>query len=151
MRKRYLVAVDGSDHARKAVDLATELAKAADAELLLLHVVAFEPMPAGLRAYAAAENIPFEEMRGQYLYGKTTGDVITREAEAQVRGHGLDRVTTHVAEGNPAGEIVALAKAEDVAMIFLGSRGVSDVRGLLMGSVSHKVMHLAPCTCVAVK
>ena len=36
-------------------------------------------------------------------------------------------------------------------MIFLGSRGLGDVGGLLMGSVSHKVMHLAPCTCVAVK
>ena len=36
-------------------------------------------------------------------------------------------------------------------MIFLGSRGLDDMVGLMMGSVSHKVMHLAPCTCVAVK
>ena len=36
-------------------------------------------------------------------------------------------------------------------MVFLGSRGLGDAKGLLLGSVSHKVMHLAPCTCVAVK
>jgi nucleotide-binding universal stress UspA family protein len=35
-------------------------------------------------------------------------------------------------------------------MIFLGSRGLGDAKGLLMGSVSHKVAHLAECTCVSV-
>jgi len=151
MREKYLVAVDGSEHARKAVDLATELAKASDADLILVHVIRFEPMPTGLNEFAEAENIPIEELRGQYLFSKSTGDVITGAAAARVREHGLDRVTTLVAEGNPANEIVALAEAEGAAMIFLGSRGVSDVRGLVMGSVSHKVMHLAPCTCVAVR
>jgi nucleotide-binding universal stress UspA family protein len=36
-------------------------------------------------------------------------------------------------------------------MIFLGSRGLGDIKGLLMGSVSHKVTQLAECTCVSVK
>jgi len=36
-------------------------------------------------------------------------------------------------------------------MIVMGSRGVSDLKGLVMGSVSHKVMQLAPCTCVSVR
>jgi nucleotide-binding universal stress UspA family protein len=36
-------------------------------------------------------------------------------------------------------------------MLFLGSRGLGVVTSLLLGSVSHKVMNLAPCTCVIVK
>ena len=56
-----------------------------------------------------------------------------------------------VAEGNAANEIVATAESIGADMIFLGSRGLGDAKGLLVGSVSHKVMNLAPCTCVAVK
>jgi nucleotide-binding universal stress UspA family protein len=43
------------------------------------------------------------------------------------------------------------ARDRHVDMIFLGSRGLGDAKGLLMGSVSHKVAHLAECTCVSVK
>ena len=44
----------------------------------------------------------------------------------------------------PAHAIVETAKFANVDMIFLGSRGLGDMRGLMMGSVSHKVMPLAP-------
>ena len=36
-------------------------------------------------------------------------------------------------------------------MLFLGSCGLGEITGLFLGSVSHKVMNLAPCSCVAVK
>ncbi len=44
-----------------------------------------------------------------------------------------------------------IGKGLHVDMIFLGSRGLGDAQSLLMGSVSHKVAHLAECTCVSVK
>jgi nucleotide-binding universal stress UspA family protein len=151
MSKKFLVAVDGSDHGWKALDLATDLAAVSDAELILLHVVPYEPMPEGLEQYAKIEGIPVEEMKAQFHYSTAIGDRITSEAEARVRKNGLARVTTRVLEGNPANEIVALARSQGADMVFIGSRGLGDVGGLLIGSVSHKVMHLAPCTCVAVK
>ena len=58
---------------------------------------------------------------------------------------------TVLEDGNPADTIVRVAKRLQVDMIFLGSRGLSDAKGMLMGSVSHKVAHLAQCTCVSVK
>ncbi len=151
MSKKFLVAVDGSDHGWKALDLATDLANLSDAELVILHVFPYEPMPEGLQQYAKVESVPIEDLKAQFHYSKTIGDKITSDAEARVRKNGLARVTTQVVEGNPANQIVALARSKGTDMVFLGSRGFGDVSGLLMGSVSHKVMHLAPCTCVAVK
>ncbi len=151
MSKKFLVAVDGSDHGWKALDLAINLARNSDAELIMLHVVPHEPKPQGLEQYARAEGIPVEELRAQFHYRPATGDEITSQAEARVRNNGIDRVTTRVAEGNPANEIAGLAKSAVTDMIFLGSRGLGDAMGMLMSSVSHKVMHLAHCTCIAVK
>ena len=151
MSKKYLVAVDGSEHGTRALELATSLAKSSDAELLILHVVPYEPMPEGLQQYAEMEGIPVEEMSARFHHGKAIGDRITGEAEEYARMNGLSHVTSEVVEGNPANQIVAVANGQKVEMVFLGSRGLSDVGGLLMGSVSHKVMHLAGCTCVAVK
>lgn len=151
MSKKFLVAVDGSDHGWKALDLASDLANVSDAELVILHVVPFEPMPEELEQFAKDEGIPIEEQMGRYHYGRMIGDKITGDAEARTRKKGISKFTTRVAEGNPADQIVALARSEGTDMVFLGSRGLGNVTGLLMGSVSHKVMHLAPCTCVAVK
>jgi nucleotide-binding universal stress UspA family protein len=151
MSKKFLVAIDGSDHGWKALDLATDLAKDSGAEVVVLHVVPFEPIPRGLERFAEVEGVPVEEERARYHYVKTIGDRITGEAETRARRNGLERVSTQVAEGNPTDMIVTTAKSEGVDMIFLGSRGLSNVTGLMMGSVSHKTMHLAPCTCVVVQ
>ena len=151
MSRKILVAVDGSDHGWMALDLATDIAKASNAEMIVLHVVPYEPLPKGFTKYAKVEGVAVEELGARYRDARIIGDEIKREAEARVRKNGLARVAAHAVEGNPAQEIVALAKAEGADMVFLGSRGLSDFQGLLIGSVSHKVMHLAPCTCVAVR
>lgn len=151
MTQKYLVAVDGSDHAWKALDLAIEFAKLTDAELVLLHVVPYEPMPSGLQEFAKSEGISLEEEGALYHANRVIGDKIAEDAEAWAHRAGIAKVTMKVAEGNPAREILALAGSTEPDIIFLGSRGLGDAKGLLMGSVSHKVTHLAPCTCVTVK
>ncbi len=151
MSKTYLVAVDGSDHGWKALDLAANLAKTSDATLMVLHVVPYEPMPDGLQEYAEMEGIAIEEMSARFHYGKAIGDRITREAAERANRAGLENVMTEVAEGHPASEIVSVATARKADIVFVGSRGLSDIGGLLLGSVSHRVMHLSHCTCVAVK
>lgn len=47
--------------------------------------------------------------------------------------------------------IVDSARETHADMIVKGSRGLSDLAGLLVGSVSHKVTNMAPCTCVTVR
>lgn len=151
MSKKFLAAVDGSEHGWKALDLAANLANVSDAELLILHVIPHEPMPEGLKKFADVEGLSSEEIEARHHLSRTIADEIAREAESRVRAGGLGRVETQVVEGNPANEIVAMAEASGADMLFVGSRGLGDVKGLLMGSVSHKVMHLASCSCVAVK
>jgi nucleotide-binding universal stress UspA family protein len=151
MGKTFLVAVDGSQQGWKAMELATTLAKTSDAELVLVHVVPREPVPEGIEKWAEMEGVSAEEARARIRTGRTLGDNITHEAETRAKDAGLGRISSRVAEGNIAKEIVDLAKDTKADMIFLGSRGLSNAQGLLLGSVSHKVSHLAPCTCVLVK
>ena len=148
---KILVAVDGSEHGWKALDLAIGLAKSGDVELFILHVVPYEPLPRGLRDFAEAENLPIEEEHARYHYARTLGDAVTRAAETRARDEGLTKVTGWTAEGRPAEAVIDAAKDKDVDMIVLGSRGLSDAGALFLGSVSHKVANHAHCTCVTVK
>lgn len=151
MMKKILAAVDGSEHAWKALDLAADMAKQHGAQLIVLHVVPFEPMSEALRAFAEAEHMPVEEEEGRYHFARTLGDHLTRSAEARARGRGLSNVVGRTVEGKPADQILELAGSEHVDTIVLGSRGLSDDRALFLGSVSHKVANHAGCTCVTVK
>lgn len=151
MINKILAAIDGSEHAWKALDLAADMAKQHGARLIVLHVVPFEPMSEVLRAFAEAEQMPVEEEEGRYHYARTLGDHLTRSAEARARARGLSNVVGRTVEGKPADQILEVAGSEHVDMIVLGSRGLSDARALFLGSVSHNVANHAACTCVTVK
>jgi nucleotide-binding universal stress UspA family protein len=86
-----------------------------------------------------------------HRFRQAMGDRLMSRARAHAQEKGVQQVRTILEDGDPAATILRLAKGLDVDMIVLGSRGLGDVKGLLMGSVSHKVAHLAECTCVAVK
>ena len=64
---------------------------------------------------------------------------------------GVEDCVTALEDGNPVKRILDYADKEDANLIVMGSRGLSDFNGLLMGSVSHKISHLAKCTCITVK
>jgi nucleotide-binding universal stress UspA family protein len=148
---KILVAIDGSDHAWKALDLAIEIARAWQAQVITLHVVEFEPLPDALREFAYAEHIPLEEERARYHSSFGFGDALAQRAARIARERGLTAVTPRSAEGRPANTILEVAKEANVDMIALGSRGLSEPKALFLGSVSHKVVNLAECTCVTVK
>ena len=148
---KILVAIDGSDHAWKALDLAIEIAKGRQAQLIALHVVDFEPLPDALREFARVEHIPLDEERARYHSSLGVGDALAQRAARVAREKGLTAVTPRSAEGRPANTILEVAKDENVDMIVLGSRGLSEPKALFLGSVSHKVANLAECTCVTVK
>jgi nucleotide-binding universal stress UspA family protein len=146
MSRTILVPVDGSEHSRKALDFAAELCTGLGAKLSLLNVVQSLPHDRTLVLGAAAITV---HMTPEEL--KDVGAKVLDAAKAQAENDGVQQIETSVVLGDPAHEIVARAKELDAYMVVMGSRGLSDLAGLFMGSVSHKVLHLAPCTCVCVR
>ena len=174
MFKTILAPVDGSDHATKAAGLAAELAKTYGAKLILLHVTLQGEAPAQLRHLAEIEhlvepatveqppvaNIPAglgsalrsleEGERSQAIY-QAIGQQVLKVAERAARVADVAEVETRLVSGDPTDQIIKAAEGAAADVIVMGSRGLGDLEGLLLGSVSHKVASLAPCTCITVK
>jgi len=72
-------------------------------------------------------------------------------AESKLRDKRLKSTETILQTGDPAKAILDLAESRGVDAIVIGSRGLGEISGLLMGSVSHKVNQLANCICITVK
>jgi nucleotide-binding universal stress UspA family protein len=79
------------------------------------------------------------------------GKAIAERACAMVRAKGVKKVDIQIVGGRAADSILAAAEHEKADMIVMGSRGMGNLKGLFVGSVSHKVSQHAPCTCVTVK
>jgi nucleotide-binding universal stress UspA family protein len=129
MFKKILVAVDGSDYSRQALPAALEVAKKFESDVFVLHVAEHD------RGRAAAFTIesPAEATR-------LVADAVksAKDAGLNAAGEVHDRAVGHVAI-----DVVETARAHGSDLIVMGSRGLSDVQGLLLGSVTHKVMQLA--------
>ncbi len=172
MIKTILVPVDGSPHSVKAVELASDLASKYDAKIVLLHVLLRGHIPDGLKRALEIEvhkrvgnadnlvNMPQEIMArvGSKKSPQLTidelnfvGKYVLTNVAAICKDKGVTKVENKVEEGDPARVILQIAKDKSADMIVMGSRGLSDLKGLLIGSVSHKVSHHADCTCVTVR
>lgn len=145
MIKNILVPVDGSEHSKKALELACDLAAKYDAQLHLLHVslVPDVTQTLALGGTSVTVDAPGEEI-------EQAGEKVIEAARKIAREHGCGKVETDVVSGPTAQRILESAEDNNIDMIVMGSRGLSDISGLLVGSVSHKVNHLAKCTCVTV-
>ena len=148
MIKKILVATDGSDHAKKAIDYACDLALKYDAEVYLLYVIYKSGVPKSLLKVIEAHRI---EKTPEHAILKEIGDRIIKMAERECREKGVKNFQSSIIEGDPAQAIIEFAREKGVDMIVMGSRGLGNLEGVFLGSVSHKVCNLAHCTCLTVK
>lgn len=158
MFKTILVPLDGSEHSRRALSVAHRLASADDATLYLLNVPEWPPAKDLLGKSVGARELGVSrekvEQTGRQLLehieaAEESGHGVMKQTKAKV---GISHVHTEdiVRMGAPADVILEEAKRLGVDAIVMGSRGLSDLKGLLVGSVSHKVLHTAKCTVVTV-
>ena len=138
--KCIVVAVDHSEPSLRAVDPAADLAAKYSADLVLLTVgrEIAGPDP-GMEAYARLEHIR-EPVPTIAIESMRDGLAGVRD---RAMAKGARHVSTEVFVGDPAEQILACADARQADLIALGSRGHGRLAGLLLGSVTQKVVSLA--------
>ncbi len=146
MSRLILVAIDGSKHSKKALQLACEMASKLEGKLYLVHVAQTPHQNKTLVLGAAS--ITVHASREEL---ERAGRKVLDAAKELVADSGCDQFESEVLTGNPAKAIIKAATDRKADMIVMGSRGLSDFEGLMLGSVSHKVNQFSPCTCVLVK
>ncbi|RDB44105.1 universal stress protein [Halomonas sp. DQ26W] len=146
MFNTILVPVDGSESAKKALSVACQLANQADATLHILHIP--EELSHETTLVWGIGAIAVEASRQER---DDIGQQVVEKAAQAARDKGVTKIETAIGRGDPARTIVSEAKARGVEAIIMGSRGLSDLRGLVVGSVSHKVGHVAECTVITVR
>ena len=140
MFDNILLAVDGSDHSMRAAQYAGELARALHSGMVRI-VVAFEPIPDYLG----------EPNRQQAIDARLEkANAILQNAQQRV-GKTSGEVHTELIEGSPAEAIISVARTRASAVIIMGSRGLSNFKGIWMGSVSRKLVHYSDCSMLIVK
>lgn len=139
MFPRILVAVDGSESSKKAFDKSVFLAQKCNSKLYIIHVVL--DWEYGGDSAATFELI--EELRSK---GK---ELLERCKKQALQSN--EQVVTLLEQGDYAHEIIEVAKRKECDLIIMGSRGMSPIKELMLGSVSLKVMHHASCPVMVVR
>ncbi len=148
MVSNVLVAVDGSDHSDRAVAFAADFAVKYGSPLTILNVVSYaSTVPLSLGAYAELEGL-YTESRSIL---ESAGQEIVGQAAKTAREAGVSTVNTLVELGSPAKTICETAEKVSADVIVMGRRGLGDLSGWLLGSVSNRVAHTADCTVITVK
>jgi nucleotide-binding universal stress UspA family protein len=145
---KILVAVDGSKSATKAAKTAVKLAKRNAANLIVVSVIQrpsylFAPVSGGVSPMAFGD---------YYSYAKKDAEKWVNEVVALAEGRGI-AVRGLVPKGSHSvvQSITDYAKAQDVDLIVLGTRGLGGFDRLLLGSVSNGVVTHAHCSVLVVR
>jgi nucleotide-binding universal stress UspA family protein len=137
MLEKLLLAVDQSEHSRKAVPATVELARAGGGTVHVLHVrEIFYPVPPTVVGDSPEE-------------AQTLVDGVVEE----LKGAGIvaDGAVRPSSGGSPAGAILEYAREVGAGMIVVGSHGHSTLGGLLIGSVANKLTQLSTCPVLVVR
>ncbi len=144
---KVLVAIDGSEHADKALDFALDLAEKYSATLTILNVF----------------HVPMVGFLGEPFSYTTALDKFTKElndihkkilSKALQKARELKpslRVSTKLVDGRPADKIVETAKEGNFDIVVMGHRGLGKVKEFFLGSVGDRVADEANCPVLIVK
>jgi nucleotide-binding universal stress UspA family protein len=138
MFAKILVAYDGSTPARKAYDVALDMAKKYQSQIHVIAVARPPEFAEDVETEAALES-------AREHFGKQFGDLEGQAARHELKPH------LRVVTGHPAEQIVRAAEQHKVDLIILGHRGHGMFERWLLGSVSRTVIAYAPCAVMVVR
>jgi nucleotide-binding universal stress UspA family protein len=137
MFEKILLAVDGSEPSRRAIVVGAELAEAHHSEVVVLHVREHELV------WGADVDVETRDEAIELVDG------VVRDLKD--RGIAARGQVSRAPIGQTPRVILDVSREESIGLIVLGTRGLSDWGRLLMGSVAHKVLHLAECPVLVVR
>ena len=143
MFEKVVVAIDGSEAASRALEVACDLASKYGSELHLVHSPQLETTAIAVGS-GAVEIAPSPDRVAE------AGKWVMDRAVETARSLGCTRYNCVVSNGEPAEEILKALEATDADLVVMGRRGLGRVSSLILGSVSQKVSHAAQCTCMTV-
>ena len=136
MFKTIVWATDGSENADRALSIAKTLARENGASLVVVHIVQRYATKTGLAKYGDEDQV----------------EAKLKQIVEELSGEGLDaslKIVNHVGP-QPAHEIADLAREVGADLIAVGTRGHSALLELMLGSVTQRLLHVAPCPVLAV-
>ncbi len=136
---RILVATDGSAGADRAIDYAARWAKRVGAELVIANVIGGEGIPESVvEAFTHAQQAWFKEM-----LASASATILTKARE-RAKSAGVPTILLESRAGEVAAAILGIAEEQGAEAIVVGKRGAGRIAGLLIGSISQKLVSLAP-------
>jgi nucleotide-binding universal stress UspA family protein len=144
MFEKILLPTDFSDVAEKALDCVKQLKDAGTREVVVLHVIKKNSLQV-IAQYSSIRD--FEEVERE-----VEGDAREKlsRIEKELRETGF-QVKVRVETGFPFGEILRVEDEEDVSAIVIGSHGLSNIKEILLGSVSESVIRKAKNPVIVIK
>jgi nucleotide-binding universal stress UspA family protein len=140
--REIVVATDGSEHARHAVERAAEFPASPESCFTVVQVVrSFQPVAVFAGGDTPPEAEPEEAAAARRM---------AEEAAAVLSAAGRT-ARVEVRAGDPTGEILRLAEERRADLIIAGARGVGFLKGLLVGSVADALLKQAPCSVLLVR
>jgi len=157
MFKRILVAVDRSELSEGVFQGALQVAKAMQAEMMILHVLSQEepgapepPMILGMDYSSALSAELWQSYREQCAIFEQNQMNYLRSLAEKATEEGV-RAECNLSYGSPGRVICALARSWKADLIVVGRRGHSGLSELFLGSVSNYVLHRAPCSVLTIQ
>ena len=152
MINRILVATDASAASNRALEMAAQMSAQHDAEMLIVHVIRDMQIPYEIDEIPELESHQFESFNNarEEIMRKIAESVL-RDAKEKAEKAGAGKVETVIGTGDPATSILSLARRRKMDMIVIGTRGLSKLKGTILGSVSRKVINNAETSCLIVR
>ena len=143
-----LVAVDGSEHSEKVVDISCDLAKRLSAKITLLFVSPYKELLKDYESYVKAGDVvglAFRQRTAENAvaideYSRVVGDAVLSSLTDRAKANGLECETVFET-GNAAEKIIEIAEQRKAGIIVVGLRGLHGaVSSRSLGSVSRRVL-----------
>lgn len=139
MFSKIMFATDGSEHSEQAVKMAVNLAKMYHAHVFVVH--AYPEVSDVL-----GEPIYDDLVSHRVIAGNKIIDRVTKAFDKE-----KIKFTRELITGPPADSILKVAETRGCELIVMGARGLGELSGLLLGSVSHRVIQHAHCPVLIVR